>query len=72
MEKDWIKVYGSPDQAGTWIIRSALENEGIRVVILDKTSSPYGNFVAGEVEIYVHTDDAAAALDLIYSLESGE
>jgi Putative prokaryotic signal transducing protein len=72
MEKDWIMVYGSSDQAGVWIIRSALENEGIRAVILDKTSSPYGHFVSGEVEIYVHTDDAEAALNLIYSLEGGE
>lgn len=65
-------IYGCPDQARVWIIRSALENEGIRVVVLDKTSSAYGQFVAGDIEIYVHTDDAAAALDLIYSLEGDE
>lgn len=47
-------------------MKTALENEGIQVVIMDKTSSPYVQLVPGEIELYVHTDQAEQAIDIIF------
>jgi hypothetical protein len=72
MEADWIEIYRTPDQPYAWIIRNTLESEGIQVVIMDKTSSPYMQFVPGEIELYVHTNQAEAAIELIYALENSD
>ena len=41
MEQDWMMVYNTADRQQAWIVRSALEEQAdIRVVAVDKTSSP--------------------------------
>jgi len=63
-------VYNTPDREHAWIIRSTLQSEGINVVLMDKTSSPYTHQVfSGELELYVHTQQAERALDIIYGID---
>ncbi len=47
-------------------MKTALESEGINVVMLDKTSTPYVNFVPGEIELLVHTSQAEHALEIVF------
>jgi hypothetical protein len=68
MEKDWIQVFNTGDTPFAWIVKNALESEDIQAVLIDKTSSPYLNFVPGDIEIYVHQDQAEKALDIIYRM----
>ncbi|HAE35720.1 MAG TPA: hypothetical protein DCG22_08005 [Bacteroidetes bacterium] len=71
MEQDWMMVYNTADRQQAWIVRSALEEQAdIRVVAVDKTSSPYGFALPGEVELYVHTSQAEKAIELIYAMET--
>lgn len=66
MEKDWIAVFTTDEQPKAWIMKTALESEGINVVMLDKTSTPYVNFVPGEIELLVHTSQAEHALEIVF------
>ncbi len=65
MEKDWIllKSFGDPHSAS--LAQAMLEEQGIRVVSINKQDSSYGLF--GQIEIYCHIDQAHRALDLIES-----
>lgn len=69
MEKDWMQVFNTADRQRAWVVRAALESEGIKVVMLDKTSSPYTMVVTGELELYVHVAQAEQALDIIYRVD---
>lgn len=62
-------MFTTSEQPRAWIMRTALESEGIKVVMLDKTSSPYVSFVPGEIDLMVHTSQAERALEIIFNNE---
>ncbi|MBI1221961.1 MAG: hypothetical protein GC180_05090 [Bacteroidetes bacterium] len=67
MEQDWIllNTYVNPNDAH--VVMSMLEENGIRVVSLNKRDSSYGVF--GLIELYCHVNQAHQAMDLIESSE---
>ena len=65
-------MYTATEQAKAWIMKTALENEGIKVVMLDKTSSPYVQFVPGDIQLMVHTSQAEQAIEIVFNNESDQ
>lgn len=63
MEKDWTRIYTSPDEYKASIVASVLEDHEIKVVRLNKRDTSYLNF--GEIELYVHEVDFEQALEII-------
>lgn len=66
MEKDWIKVYTTPQEVkADWLI-TLLKDQEIEVVKLNKQDSSYLRF--GEIELYVHEQQFPEALAIIINL----
>lgn len=63
MEKDWVKLITIGNRQKAQIILAALENRGIKAVLIDKQDSSYQSF--GEAELYCHADDALKALEIV-------
>lgn len=55
-------VYSTADPVKMEICKSVLEEENIRAVIINKKDSSY---LFGESELYVNTDDALAAVQIL-------
>ncbi|TCK83199.1 putative signal transducing protein [Albibacterium bauzanense] len=62
MEKDWKKIYVTTDFFRIELIRQALDENNIAAVIMNKQDSSYR---FGQIELYTHDDDEAAALAII-------
>lgn len=62
MEEGWTMVYSTADPVKMEICKSVLEEENIRAVIINKKDSSY---LFGESELYVNTDDALAAVQIL-------
>jgi|GEM_PF-14030 len=62
MEKDWKKIYVTTDFFRIELIRQALDENNIAAVIMNKQDSSYR---FGQIELYTHGDDEAAALAII-------
>jgi hypothetical protein len=56
MEKDWVKVYSSPQQHIINIIKAFLESSGINFIEINKNPSSYP--LVGDIELYVQKKDA--------------
>lgn len=79
--KTWIQTYLTSDSASeanklvfktrehhmASIVKLKLEDEGIRVFMINKMDSAYNNF--GEIELYVNQDDVMRALHIIEKTE---
>lgn len=67
MEADWIllKTFYNPNVAH--VAQSMLEENGIKIVALNKRDSSYGVF--GVIELYCHVNQAHQALDIIETVE---
>lgn len=63
MEKNWIRIFTSPNYYRSEMIRQALAGHDIHSVVLSRQDSSYQNF--GEVEVYVHQRDFSDALEVI-------
>ena len=63
MEKDWIKIYSSPQVHQIEIVKGVLEDNNIKSVDINKHDSSYRTF--GEIELYVNRQDALKALQII-------
>lgn len=70
MEKNWVKVYTSPDQYKTAIVASVLEDQLVKVVTLNRKDSSYQNF--GEIELYVAEEDFNRAIEIIIKSDLSE
>ncbi|TVR78024.1 MAG: hypothetical protein EA412_09435 [Chitinophagaceae bacterium] len=66
MHKDWIKIMSISNQFKAEIIKGMLEENNIKVVLINKKDSAYG---FGEVEIYVNEGHVLKALNLIKTNE---
>lgn len=51
MEKDWVKVFSSPDVHVIEILKAILKEENIEAISINKRDSSYPTF--GEIELYV-------------------
>jgi Putative prokaryotic signal transducing protein len=60
--KGWFKLYSTRNSAEASIIKGMLEENNIKVIILNKLDSSYINF--GDIELYVpaHLKDLAKNL----------
>ena len=63
MEKDWIKIYSSPQIHKIEIVKGVLGDNNIKSVSINKHDSSYRSF--GEIELYVNKEDALKALQII-------
>jgi hypothetical protein len=68
MEKDFIKVFTSTDPYEADIAHDILDENNIQSVVLNQHDSMFPSI--GEVEIYVHENDEAAALELLKNMKS--
>jgi len=69
MEKDWKKIYVTSDFFRIELIRQALDENDIAAVIMNKQDSSYR---FGQIELYTHEDDEAAALVVIEEMSEPE
>lgn len=63
MEKDWVKVFEDENQQLVDIIKLKLKDAGILPVALNEHATSFPSI--GESEIYVATQDAEQALEII-------
>jgi hypothetical protein len=66
MESDWVKVYESDKFYEAERIQGILEDSLIKAFIMNKQDSIY---MFGEIEVYVSTEDAFLARQLIMENE---
>ncbi|MEI6766539.1 MAG: DUF2007 domain-containing protein [Bacteroidota bacterium] len=66
MEEGWSRIYSTADPVKIEILKSMLEEENIQAVVINKQDSSY---LFGESEVYVSSDDALAALQIIRNAE---
>lgn len=67
MEKDWKQVFLSGEMYRAEIAKELLENNGINAVILNQKDSAFTT--AGDIEVYVHEDDAERAVEILKELK---
>ncbi|MDZ4845899.1 MAG: DUF2007 domain-containing protein [Chitinophagales bacterium] len=65
MEKDWIKVFTTPDVIKADLVKDLLDNNDIPAVVLNKKETLTA--LIGEAEVYVEREDAVKAINLIKS-----
>jgi hypothetical protein len=63
MEKNWIKIFTSPDFYQSEIIKQVLCEHHIHAVLLNKQASSHRNF--GNVEVYIHQENFSNAIELM-------
>ena len=63
MEKNWIKIFTSPDFYQSEIIKQVLCEHQIDAVLLNKQASSHRNF--GNVEVYIHQENFSNAIELM-------
>jgi len=62
MDSSWVKIYISTQAHKVEIVKSVLEDNNIKSVILNKKDSSY---LFGEIELYVKNDDVIRAKHII-------
>ena len=67
MEKDWKEVYMTAHEYKAEMAKEILENEGIRVVVIDQQDTVYKVF--GEYRVYVAEVDELRAIELLKNLK---
>jgi type III secretory pathway lipoprotein EscJ len=68
MEKGWELVYSTGQEYKANIARELLENESIKVVVLNQHDSAYQLF--GDFSLYVAETDVARAVELLKNLKN--
>lgn len=68
MEKGWTEVYMTAEGYKASIAQSILEEEGIKVVVLNQHDSSYSSF--GEYRLYVEEHFEAKAIELLKELKN--
>ncbi len=66
MEKDFIKVYSTSESFQADIACEILGENNIRGIILNQHDSMLPSI--GEIEVYVHENDQARALEILKTL----
>ena len=62
-DTNWARIHSTTEPHLAEIVRSVLEGEGIRCVIMDKRDKAYTVF--GDIEVYVQRDNVVLAKRLI-------
>jgi len=65
MEKDWVRIFESPDEMKVEIARQLLEEHHIDSAIINKRDRIY---LIGDVELYVNRDMVIKAKSVIKDL----
>lgn len=63
MEKNWVKIYTSPNFYRAEIIKQMLNENDVGAVLINKKDSSYNAF--GNVEVWVHEENFSTAIELI-------
>jgi len=69
MEDNWLKVYSAGQLYQVELVKGILDQSGIESVILNQSDS---EFLLGEVELYVETENFEMANNLIHEFHKGE
>lgn len=64
MENDWVSVYCTNKPYEAELVKGLLENVDIEPIVMNKQDSSY---MFGEIEIFVHPQQAEQALNIINS-----
>lgn len=67
MEKGWVEIYMTAHEYKASMARDILENEGIKVVILNQHDSAYQNF--GEFSLHVAKSNKGKAIEILKNLK---
>ena len=62
MNRDWVRIFTSPDFYKSELVKQVLIEHEIEAVILDKKGYPYA---VGEVEVHIPRPDFQKALEII-------
>lgn len=65
MEKDWVRIFESPDEMKVEIARQLLEEHQITSAIINKRDRVY---LIGDIELYVNRDMVIRAKSLLKDL----
>ncbi len=68
MEEGWKEVYMTAQEYKAEMAREILENEGIKVVVLNQQDTVYKTF--GEYMIYVAQEDVTRSVELLKNLKN--
>ena len=68
MEKGWKMVYFTGHEYKATIAKELLENDGIKVVLMNQHDTAYQSF--GEFSLYVAKSDEAKAVELLKNLKN--
>lgn len=67
MEKGWKEVYMTAHEYKAEMAKEILENEGIKVVVLNQQDTAYKTF--GEYSVYVSDEDEERSLEILKNLK---
>jgi predicted Fe-Mo cluster-binding NifX family protein len=67
MEKGWKEVYMTAHEYKAEMAKEILENEGIKVVVLNQQDTAYKSF--GEYSVYVAEVDENRAVEILKNLK---
>jgi len=65
VEKNWVKIFETPEDLNMEIARQQLEDHGIEAVVINKKDRTY---LIGELELYVNRDRVIEAKSVIKEL----
>jgi predicted Fe-Mo cluster-binding NifX family protein len=68
MEKGWKEVYMTAHEYKAEMAKEILENEGIKVVVLNQQDTAYKSF--GEYSVYVAEVDEKRAVEILKNLKN--
>ena len=68
MEEGWKQVFMSAIEYKSVMAKDILENQGIKVMVLNQHDSAFHNF--GEFSVYVAKENATRAIELLKELKN--
>ncbi|MDB5010622.1 MAG: hypothetical protein JWR67_651 [Mucilaginibacter sp.] len=63
MEKNWVKIFTSPDYYRSEIIKQVLIEHQIDTVLINKQASSHRAF--GDIEVYIHQENFSHAIEIM-------
>lgn len=63
MEKNWIKIFTSPDYYRSEMVKQVLTEHQIDTVLMNKQDSSHRTF--GNIEVYIHQENFSNAIEII-------
>lgn len=63
MEKNWVKIFTSPNFYRAEIVKQMLNENDVDAVLINKQDSSYNAF--GNVEVWIHEENFSNAIELI-------